>query len=302
VTFSRVVALAALTFASAACTPPPPPPRDDLDLVLNLDWRWTDGAGSACPSGPTRFDGGLHLEPGQPAQQIIAATRTDVDGDGDDDHAFLVTCGDDSMVAAFTRAGKAYVALGGPVVTTTRPIGALSGVERAPAGVRVRVADRCCVDRRNTALRQWRTYVRDGGAYRQTAGPTTFAADADKARVTTTVPEVRFGPRRGGRYQATVRITVANAGPARVAGLVVVVDLVAGPAPGGDWARCPAPAPDAAPECRLGSLAPGRSVELRLPVTAGSGVTAADVDVLGHVHVRTHDLKYPDVVVQHRFT
>jgi hypothetical protein len=154
VKITRALVVTGLVLALAACTRSPPSvmPDDDkveFDIALELDWRWVQSPSRACPSGLIRFEGWLEAGPGQPTQEIRTVTRTDVDGDGDLDYAFLVACGYERMVAAFTRAEQTYVPLGGPVVTTTRPVRALSEVERAPAGVRVRVADRCCVDRPN---------------------------------------------------------------------------------------------------------------------------------------------------------
>lgn len=288
-------------------------PGELANATLTLSWTNPDAA-PLC-RGPVTFTDGVSPEPpwvDSRSVHILSTMRLDVDGDGAEEIIAEIFCqtsqaGPLQLVAI--RPGANPTTLGvvvesanfdgvgrldppdGPGIVTI-----LDYVGLSDGSIRVEVTDRftCCGIPVESAVVQQRTYRWTGSSFAQVAGPTAFVADRAVADIQVSVPTLVFGAPVDGFRTGTLTVTVRNDGPQPAADVSVYLEHDFGieVASGGDWGRCTSSQGRVTTSavCTLGSLAPGQSVTLTLPMRRAfeqeAGESPALSDYTGRVEVR----------------
>jgi hypothetical protein len=135
-------------------------------------------------------------------------------------------------------------------------------------------SDGCTAKQAPYAIFQWRSYRLAGGAFQQTAGPTSFPANPKVSDLTVSTENLKFTPSDSGPHRrGTMPVTVHNAGHAALAS-TVTVQLVKG-------TRVTAPTNCAAIDdpqltevtCPVPVVAPGASTTLTLSLSIAAPST-----------------------------
>jgi len=296
---------------TSTATPEAQPTRGPgqlLDTTLTLSWA-NALADETCGGPVTIVDGHSGL--------IVQSTMGfDVDRDGDREIVAHVLCvvgqagPGQLLVIRLDPTGPTIV---GTVLETDWPGESGDPSQRGPAtirgyvglsdgSIRVDVAHTftCCGIPSQAAVVQQRTYRWIGSSFAQVAGPTTFVADRALADIEVDVSTLVFSAPVDGYRTGTLTVRVHNNGPQPAADVSVYLEHYFGieePA-GGDWGRCTSPSSRGTTSavCALGSLAPGQSVILTLPMRRSfeqeAGESPALSDYTGRVEARAGAFYY----------
>ena len=156
----------------------------------------------------------------------------------------------------------------GRVVQTGGPIeGIFDVADGGDGSIRVRVGDRRWSEYAS-AVRQWRVYRWDGGAFVQTGGPTAFPVDPPAVELRVGFSAEMYAPGFGVPAQYTLRIAIDNSGPVASSPLVVVMAVPPSlrPVLDGGWTGCVSagvvPTGQAVAGCPASAVGPGSRLEL----------------------------------------
>ena len=247
-------------------------------------WRPGPGGSPPCPTGPVTFSGSSAALPGKATVRLLQNVRVDVDHDGTDEIAVVVSCQDtqagtyQAIVLKTGANGRlttmGQLARGGPGAEDILAVGAGSG-----GLVNLTVGDiiPCCGVPRSLQLTQVRTFAWQRNGFTQVAGPITFVANRSAVNLDISAPAVHLGGLVAGRSSGTLTVTVTNRGPRDAMRVSVAVspDQPLAPATGGDWARClTRDGTNRTVVCPLGNLAVGKTATLTLPLTGLFGSQA----------------------------
>jgi hypothetical protein len=256
-------------------------PVDVADATLALGaWRAGPAGSPQCPSGNVAFNAGVAQVSGAPILRIRQSARIDVDQDGTDEVAIVLSCQDSqagTYQAIVLKAVRGTWTTMGQLARSGPNGDDILAVAPAPAGrISLTVGDviPCCGTPRALELTQVRTFAWNHVGFAQVAGPTTFVADRSAANLDVTAPPVRFSGLTAGKSTGTLTVTIRNLGPrdAKQISVAVLPDQPLAPAAGGDWARCVTlDGTNRALVCPVGDLAVGATATLRLPLTAEFG-------------------------------
>lgn len=199
--------------------------------TLELPAWAADALVDDCPSGAVKFSGASHHVRDSVSVVIRKVVQTDLDGDGAQETAAWIACGDQSstyQVVAFDRTGKGKVRTVGQVVAQT---GAVKGICDIGAGsdgsVRVKVVDypaelQCHQPPPGYAQQQWRGYRWNGSGFVQTDGPEAFPTNKKITDLAVTTTDLTYAAPVSGVRRGSMTVTVRNLGPSRVPYRLVV--------------------------------------------------------------------------------
>jgi hypothetical protein len=230
---------------------------------------------SECPHGLVTTVHGRVEYPGHPFQsgiEVLGTARVEVDGDGAADLVAVVSCthqGIPGPTQVLVFSGVASLRpLIGRVVQTGGPIeGIFDVADGGDGSIRVRVGDRRWSEYAS-AVRQWRVYGWDGGAFVQTGGPTAFPADPPAVELHVGYSAEMYAPGFGRPAQYTLRVAIDNSGPVASSPIVVVLAVPPSlrPVVDGGWTGCVSagvvPTGQAVAACPASAVGPGSRLEL----------------------------------------
>jgi hypothetical protein len=302
---------------SAPATQPPPVPTAAPSAAPAPDGRisaaelgrstldipaWAPQGRGGCPSGKVAFSAGRHYVADSVHEWIGTVAYADLDGDGAQETAVIITCGDQQstfQVVAFDRAASGAIRTLGQVTAVGNGVQAACDLRADGDAIAVRVGDvyaeagRGCANPPPYMRFQWRGYRFDGIGFTQVSGPTAFPVNRSVADYATTATDLTFSPPSGGVRHGSMRVTVRNLGPGSTP-YQLVVQVPAGitpVAPSGFTVASYVQVDEAT--WAQSSLAPGGSRTLTLQFTATDPVTP---DFLPQVSARLADrYKDPDV-------
>ncbi len=251
---------------SADPGPPDVAPFRDVDLTLPA---W----GPACPSGPIHLGQVGQYVPAPPKKAITVMTvvPVDFDGDGTDEYAVYLLCGEGPeaggrMIAGYRRAGRGF-ALIGRITGTPDGIQLMDLMRRKGNGIEILVSAEYTDSGQRYVPSQWRTYGLRNGRIRQISGPTSFPADPPFVDPTVDVPQVVLRT-RGSARTGSLTVTVHNKGTLAAALVALYLRLPPTFQPtGSHWSGCTSSEPGAY-RCTLTKLAPGSSTDVTLDLLA----------------------------------
>jgi hypothetical protein len=240
-------------------------------------WRPSPVGSPPCPTGGVTFAAGSATVPGMATVRLQQNALVDVDHDGTNEIAVVVSC-EDSQAGTF-QAIVLKPASGG-LLTTMGQL-ARSGpagddiVAVAPGAggvVDLTVGNiiPCCGTPASMQLTQVRGYAWQRGRFAQVAGPTTFTVDHSAVKLAISAPAVALSGLTGGKSSGTLTVTIRNTGSRAAGGVSVAVwaEQPLAPAVGRDWVRClTRDGTNRARVCPIGRLPVGGSATLTLPFT-----------------------------------
>lgn len=263
-------------------------PFGGVDVVIPA---WAPGA-SQCSSGRLHLDKNGQFIPAQADKKVVgvgAVTPVDFDGDGTDEYAVFVGCGEGPeaggrMIVGYRRSGSS-LRLIGRIVGTQDGIQMMDPMRRRGNGIEV-LTNRNYTDGGPDAASQWRTYGLRDGRFRAIGAPVAYRPIEVHLRVEVRQLVMRTaGPSRTG----TLHVTVRNDSKAVAPSLQLRLTLPASFQPAGSgWTGCAVeeaghfvcPLPDVPPGSAadvsfelLGPAAPAYADDL------GVAVRAASIDV-----------------------
>jgi hypothetical protein len=248
-----------------------------------------------CPSGR------LKLAPANAPEmlqaQLVSVVYANLDADAALETAALVKCqygeASEQMVIAFDRDKAGAVVALGKVAE-----GHIWTVVPAKSGVTVDISDTqaCCDMSKDNEFHQSRTYAWAGSAFRQTAGPTSWAGKPYVTDLVLSTSSLVFGPVVNGRRTGTVTVKVSNAGPA-ASGRYDVSMSLANATTSSKYLRFADEGDDCPRECHA-PLGKGSSIGFTFTVSiAAADLTVTSVKLFVHAYGVQHpgsmaDLNY----------
>jgi hypothetical protein len=236
--------------------------------------KWTYPNSGTCPSGRITFHGGQHSGTSTSTLVILNVVQADVNGDGGKESLATVLCrlgeAGPKQVVALTAPAGTLRTLGQVFQSTADAADVLALTPAANGRIDVRVGDiiRCCGTPPEYLLTQVRSFGWSGGRFRQTGGPTTFAADPSQANLTVRTATVAVGAPTNGVRTGTLTVVLHNGGPHRATQVALVLSLSQTITIGSGSGQCPPiPAGNQAEVCHLGSVAAGADLTVSLPVS-----------------------------------
>jgi hypothetical protein len=213
---------------------------------------------------------------GQAVIGVLTVTPVDFDGDGTDDYAVSVMCGEGPeaggrMIVGYRRSGQALTPIG-RIIGTQDGIQMMDPVRRKGNGIEV-LTNREYSDGGPDERSTWRTYGLRDGRFRQISGPVAFRPSPVPLAV-----EVRQLVMRsaGTGRTGTLRATVRNEGTAVAADLRVRLSLPESFQPAGPgWTGCAVENPGHF-VCPLTDLPGGASVGVSFPLLGPAQPAYAD--------------------------
>lgn len=248
---------------------PPEPPYFDADLVIP---SWP-AKSTECTSGRVRLSGGQYLpsKAGKWPINAITTVPVDFDGDGTEDLAVYVTCGEGPesggrMVVGYRQA-HGGLQLIGRIVGVQDGFAMMEHMRRKGNAIEVLVSREYSDSGQQSVPSQWRTYALRGSGFRQVGGPVAFPADPPAVHLAVEPRQVVLRV-AGAVRTGSLTFTVTNSGGAPAPSVLARLQLPESFQPAGpNWTDCRVESPGAF-LCHLGSLAAGASRDVSYDLLA----------------------------------
>ncbi|MBB5867739.1 RNA polymerase sigma-70 factor (sigma-E family) [Allocatelliglobosispora scoriae] len=233
---------------SPVVLPAPQPDRPDWGRFRNATITvpaWGGPRRSECHSGRLALNAQAGFEAeGKLPVWVSEQVEVDLDADGVTESVAILHCSEGpespgTEVVAYRLGADGKLALVGRIIGTRDGFGMIHHLSVAPDGVIVELSkDYTDTGQQNVPF-QRRTFRLVGGAFRQVAGPTSFAPNPAFATLAVRTTDLSLRPAAGGSFVGRLTVTAANTGTLDVSSLALHLRLPSWIHPAGPgWTGC----------------------------------------------------------------